>query len=301
MHALHAFSPLLQFLAVFAMFALTRYAFSTKAPATRGTLTWAAVMVALAFTPAGWVVHVGMAIGLFAVVEFLFRPLYKVRVQLARSAGFVAALCAAAMLNGQYPWVVFPLAAAVALWFLTGGPARNERKRIRAMQQGAPVGPMQQGSMTQVPVAQGPAPWRGAPAGGSQLSSYLASYLVDPRLPDEARAQLGTLDAESRNALAYLHAHSDNALLIFEIEQIRNDFAPSAVQGYLALPPGLADTEPLQDGRTGAELLVIQLQLLLDGVRAAVGEAHGANAGALLASHRFLRARFGTRSDELRL
>ncbi|WP_265447164.1 hypothetical protein [Flexivirga meconopsidis] len=296
MHSLHALSPLLQFLAVFAMFALTRYAFSTRAQATRATLTWAAVMVALSFTPAGWVVHVGMVIGLFAVVEFLFRPLYKVRTQLARSVGFLAALCVAASLNGQPPWVIFPLACAVALWFLTGGPARNQRKRLQALQQQAifQTPTFQPAAAGQFPQPQAPAH---PPVGGAQLPSYVA----DPRLPSAARELLLTLDRESRDALTYLHAHSDNALLIFEVEQITGDFAPSAVQGYLALPPGLADTEPLHDGETGAQLLCDQLQLLIDGVRAAVAEAHGTNAGALLASHRFLKERFGTRRDDLRL
>jgi hypothetical protein len=104
---------------------------------------------------------------------------------------------------------------------------------------------------------------------------------------DAIHAQLSSQEAADR--------------LIFEVEQIHDDFAPTAVRGYLALPRATADTQPLHDGKTGAQLLDDQLTLLDGALDDIVAEAGTCGADGLLASYRFLQDKFGSSRNDLRL
>lgn len=270
-------------LAIGSMMTLLGSAFVRGREAILRTVASAAVMVGLAFTDAGWVVHVGMAVLLLSSVEFLFRPYHKVRHEVQASFGCLAAVTAAALATGQFPWVVFPLGCMIVLWAACGGPQRNRRKQARALQRTARADASVQQSA--------------ARASADQLNLLFN----DRRLAAPHRQKLHALLRRADALHAELRSRDAGDRLIFQVEQIHDDFAPTAVRGYLALPRVTADTEPVQDGKTGGQLLDEQLTLLDGALDDIAAEARGHGADGLLASYRFLRDKFGSPGDELKL
>ena len=124
----------------------------------------------------------------------------------------------------------------------------------------------------------------------------------DERLPADARARLGALHFRCQESSAYLKdREQDAAGAGFMLRQIAEDYAPEAVRAYLKLPPSLANVTPLQDGKTGRDLLGEQLDLLLGAVQDIMRDAAQAGSQHLLAHQRFLKDRFAKPSDELKL
>lgn len=274
---------ILQLFAAGAIITMLTSAFRRGSQAILRTIGSALVMCGLAFTDAEWVVHVGMAILLVSSIEFLYRPYYKVRHEVLSSFGALAVVTVAGDAAGAFPWVVFPLGCMIGLWYLTGGPQRNRRKHARAVQREA--------------FAQAAAQESAAHASQAELHRLFN----DPRLPDPSRRKLHDLLRRADGLHADLRSHQASERLVFQVEQIHQDFAPTAVRGYLALPPSLADSEPLQDGKTGAVLLDEQLALLDSALDDIAAEAREHGTEGLLASYRFLQDKFGPTDNELRL
>lgn len=269
--------------AVGAFITLLTCAFRRGTEARLRTMACSAVMVVLAFTPAGWVVNLGMLILMFSGVEFLFRPLHKVRDEVITAFGCLAAVTFAGMVAGHFPWVIFPLGCLVALWYLTGGPQRNRRRQSRELQRKA---------------------FHEAAVRESTMRTTrdeLNRLFNHPRLPAQARQNLHELLRRADALHNELRSHQASSRLIFEVEQIHEDFAPTAVRGYLALPPSVADTEPLQDGKTGAVLFDEQITMMHGALDDIAAEARTHGAEGLLASYRFLQDKFGHTDDELKL
>lgn len=274
---------ILHLFAVGAFITLLTSAFRRGAEARLRTIACSAIMAALAFTPAGWVVHVGMAILLFSSAEFLYRPYYKVRDEVLTTFGCLAGVTFVGAVTGHFPWVIFPLAVVVGLWALTGGPERNRRKHARHVQRKAFHETAARESTMRT----------------SQFE--LNRLFNDPRLPNPARTNLHELLRRSDALYAELRSHQASDRLIFEVEQIHEDFAPTAVRGYLALPPSVADTQPLQDGKTGAVLFDEQITIMHGALDDIAAEARTHGAEGLLSSYRFLQDKFGRTDDDLKL
>ncbi len=133
-------------------------------------------------------------------------------------------------------------------------------------------------------------------------SGDLEALAGDPRLPGDARARLAALNLRAREAQAYLKDRDlDGAEPGFLLRQIMTDYAPEAVQAYLKLPPSLAGVTPLQDGKTGRDLLNEQLDLLLDAVRDVMVDAAQAGSQEMLAHQRFLQDKFGKKPSDFEL
>lgn len=117
------------------------------------------------------------------------------------------------------------------------------------------------------------------------------------RIPADIRERAQRLDRECVSILAYLREHGAPAEQVFDVEQIQSDFGPQALRSYLALAPGTEDTDPVLDGKTGHQLIVEQLDLLLEQVAAQLHRASRLGSDELLANHRFLTEKFGHRGD----
>jgi hypothetical protein len=83
------------------------------------------------------------------------------------------------------------------------------------------------------------------------------------------------------------------------VRRTATDYLPGTLQAYAALPPQWAQTHRLPGGRTAAQALLDQLDVLERAVRGMHDGAVGADASALLANGRFLEDRFAV--SELRL
>ena len=274
---------ILQLFALGAIITMLTGAFTRGTEAILRTIGSALVMVGLAFTDAGWVVHAGMAILMLSSIEFLYRPYYKVRHEVQSSFSCLAAVTVAGLAAGAFPWVVFPVGCMIGLWYFSGGPRRNRRKHARAVQRKQ----MQQAA-AQATVVQASA-------------ADLTRLFNDARIPSRCRHNLHDLLRRADALHAELRSHQASDRLVFEVEQIHEDYAPTAVRAYLALPPSAADTEPIQDGKTGAVLLEEQLTILHGALDDIASEARTHGAEGMLASYRFLQDKFGHTDDELKL
>lgn len=142
------------------------------------------------------------------------------------------------------------------------------------------------------------------PAVAAPEVAGLLALAHDARLPADARARLGVLHHRTSEALAYLNAHHHDGGVAgpeFMLRQIADDYAPEAARAYLKLPPSRADVTPLQDGKTGRDLLGEQLDLLLSAVQDIMAQATQASSQPLLAHQRFLKDRFAKPGDDLKL
>lgn len=130
----------------------------------------------------------------------------------------------------------------------------------------------------------------------------LLEYAGDVRLPASSRDRVGALHDRLIEASKYVQDRGlSSGLQGFGLDQIRDDFAPNAIKSYLALPPSTAQTTVLVDGKTGADLLNEQLDLLIRGVDQQLVAAAMASGDQMVAGQRFLQEKFGQRSEDLDL
>jgi hypothetical protein len=119
---------------------------------------------------------------------------------------------------------------------------------------------------------------------------------VSKRIPDAALASLHGIQATLADLLPRLRALEVSGALSVEsafiVEETLQRYLPDMLGGYLKLPSGFAQTRPLEDGRTAAQVLVEQLQLLDESLKQIAQEAFAGDAEALVNSGRFLQRKF---------
>lgn len=136
----------------------------------------------------------------------------------------------------------------------------------------------------------------------TRAESGLLDFAADTRLPAASRERVGALHDRLVEASKYVDDRGlTSGLQGFGLEQIRDDFAPSAIRSFLALPPSTAQTTVLVDGKTGADLLNDQLDLLIKGVDQQLVAAAMASGDQMVAGQRFLQEKFGQRPESLDL
>lgn len=262
----------------------------------RHALGMTAVLLVLAVLGAGWVVHPAAAISLAACFAFAGGNLFK------RHSNEGLRVLASTALFGVFGagWVFIPLVVATAISLMSnkhshprGRQRQVHAKRVRAnVAAWPPNGPWPAVSLDKQPVAT-PAP---APANLTVLAQ-------DSRLPSDAAKRAKALNLQCFETLAYIKDRGPGgARLQFEVEQIHQDFAVEAINAYLALAPGSANTVVLRDGKTGLDLLNEQLDLLSEGVHDAQQRAEELGAEQILASHTFVQQKFAqNKTTELKL
>ncbi|GGR45529.1 hypothetical protein GCM10008959_03360 [Deinococcus seoulensis] len=274
-----------QVAAAFAIAFFARTVFSPEGKTFAGVARASAVIALLAVLGAAWVVHpaAGMLLGFFGSRAFgNWRP-----AQPGLVAGLLAAVVFMALGAG---WLIYPLFFMGLAWAVSGGFGQRERAP-QAEAARPPELP------SQVP---GVSLFKSAP------DDRLNGYVQDARLPADARAQLAALNIRTREALDLLRGQGQQGSEAeYLTRAVREEYAPNAVEAYLKLPRTLADTAPLQDGKTGRALLVEQLELLLDGVQDVLNTALQSGGQELLTHGRFLRDRFARTTvnlaDDLRV
>lgn len=194
-------------------------------------------------------------------------------------------------------WLVFPMVLLTiflggGLSRCGGGSAKLDRRREHLQRRQEHLA-AQQAHWQQRYAAPAPRVDLTKPAPVESLATLAASA----RIPADVRDRAQRLDRECVSTLTYLREHGAPAAQVFEVEQIQTDFGPQALRSYLALAPGTADTTEVLDGKTGHQLIVEQLDLLLDEVAAHLHRAARFGSDALLANHRFLTDKFGPGGD----
>src|SRR5215471_5060389 len=89
---------------------------------------------------------------------------------------------------------------------------------------------------------------------------------------------------------------------LYLVQRMLDQYLPSTLDAYLALPPGASELPITPDRRTGAQVLRAQLDILEAKLDEAAEDLRQVNVDRLLANERFLEEHFGRPSQsELRL
>lgn len=119
---------------------------------------------------------------------------------------------------------------------------------------------------------------------------------VAKRVPAEALASLRNIQQTLAELLPRLHELRGSGALsapaAFAVQESLRRYLPDMLAGYLKLPPVFARTQPLKDGRTAAQTLSQQLDLLDQSLQRISREAFAGDAESLLLSERFLKEKF---------
>lgn len=299
-------------LAAFALVFWGSVIFGRRGREWRAVALAAFILVALVVLGADWAVHpaAGMLLGFFGS-----RAFHRWRMNWpALLAGLIAGAFFMALGAG---WLIFPLFVMGMIWLFTAGLSWSGGKTsgphgvppsVSALPEqggGLPMGSL--GTRAEKAAARAvrrearrqtrtrleTPPPAAVSAPDAAAADLLTAYLRDERLPGEARAQLAALNLRTREALTYLdHLGQSGSEAAYLARAVRDEYAPTAVQAYLKLPPTLANTAPLQDGKTGRDLLREQLDLLLNAVQDILKTALQAGGQELLTHQRFLEDRF---------
>lgn len=277
---------------VIAMYAANALGRSSRSA--RRSLIQIAVLVTLAMLGAVWVVQVAAGISIFAFSSVVFGRLPKVRRRLLVSA--LAILLFAAMGAG---WALYPLAALLAVRamnLLGSGSPSSGRDRCGSRNRSREAKPvdLSKSSATDSWYTES---WH-PDAAPTPAQPDISAYLHSAAIPAAAVALVREITERCGAAATYLAPQGrSSGVEAIEVERIRDDYAPEAVRGYLALPPWSAHDTVLADGKTGAQLLVDQLQLLADRLQV-IQESVALTGGEQLRTHgAFLRDRFPSDRD----
>ena len=188
-----------------------------------------------------------------------------------------------ALLMSPPAWLVYMLLFWVGLWLLFGSRGRARRRHERRARRRAQWA---QPTIDQVPSQPPPMP---VPP---PLPPPPQPVVNLNRLPPEAEKQADRI----RRKAAVLGQHPDRFPIgsrdLYTVQQTSAEYLPSTVNTYLEVPTWSVDT-PTPDGRTPAQILTSQLDLLegkLDEIAESVRKQRVDN---LLANERFLEQNFG--------
>lgn len=278
-------------------------------------VAWAAGLVVLiGVLGADWIAHpaAGMLLGYFGWRGFVNWRRHWPALPVA-----LVAACAFMIMGAG--WMVYPIMVMAVMWLasfmFTGWNWKSERQQMQngssehALPEqagGLPFGLSGKQQPEAVP-AQHPAQQTVTAKTQAQAASVapedaLTALHSNDRLPGEARAQLVALDLRTKEALRHLSAQGiEGSEAGFLARAIRREYAPAAAQAYLKLPPTRADVTPLQDGKTGRDLLCEQLDILLNATQEILDTALHSGGQELLTNGRFLEEKFGKVDKDLKV
>ena len=111
-------------------------------------------------------------------------------------------------------------------------------------------------------------------------------------MPEGAVVAVRETEDLLRPMLGYLRANPASETEMVQVRAIVQDYLPTSVDTFLALPAGFADTHRNRQGRTASEELLDQLVLLIDATAETATAVYAGDAQALTNQGRFLRDRF---------
>lgn len=123
---------------------------------------------------------------------------------------------------------------------------------------------------------------------------------VSKRLPDAAQASLLSIQATLADLLPRLRELEVSGALsvesAFTVEETLRRYLPEMLTSYLKLPAAFAKTQPMQDKRTAAQILVDQLHMLDESLKQIARESFAGDVEALVNSGRFLERKLRTKA-----
>lgn len=146
-----------------------------------------------------------------------------------------------------------------------------------------------------------------APKGSSQNSGLLSvrqnlkslQRRIAGKVDDEVERKISSIIDALLTLLSRLPQNADATdPNHYNVQQIAHDYLPGAIERYLALPPTLARTEPVTQGKTAHALLSEQLDVLDQSLGKMLTSLYRNDAQGLLIHGRFLRDKFMEHPDD---
>ena len=122
------------------------------------------------------------------------------------------------------------------------------------------------------------------------LGDEIAS--VAGRVPPEVYARLTSIWSTLREILPRLDRLPVGSPELYSVQRTVDEYLPTALNAYLALPPGYVSTQPGSEGKTALAVLLDELDLLDGQMKHAAEVIHRSEMDRLVAHGRFLRDRF---------
>lgn len=132
-------------------------------------------------------------------------------------------------------------------------------------------------------------------AGLSALKTRVATHRY--AFPPVCRQLLDDTIAAMEQVIAFVAANGHADAELRSVAAMLTDYLPTSLDTYLRLPKDYAERNP--DGRTAAEELELQLRLLRDSAKDAVGSLYRGDALQLQQQSAFLESKFGTSELDL--
>ncbi|PPK95368.1 hypothetical protein CLV92_106189 [Kineococcus xinjiangensis] len=139
-------------------------------------------------------------------------------------------------------------------------------------------------------------PDRGTGALRALEAAVRRAQAAAPDLPPGAVATVLDIAATVRPLLARAAEPGADARVVHDLHALAGEYLPTALEDYLRLPPDVAAAPTATTGRTPAEELTEQLELLREGAAGLRSDLHAADAERLSTQRRFLETKFH-RSD----
>jgi hypothetical protein len=117
------------------------------------------------------------------------------------------------------------------------------------------------------------------------------------RLPDDLAAKVVAIQATILDLLPKLSSTTIDRQDLFALERTVSDYLPQTIDNYLTLPRAYANSHVVSDGKTAAQLLGEQLDLIGEKMKEISDAVAKDDVGKLLAQGRFLEDRFGRNTD----
>jgi hypothetical protein len=120
-----------------------------------------------------------------------------------------------------------------------------------------------------------------------------AYQMTHGRLPADSQSKVAHIRAEVLELLPHAAEFPTGSQDLYVLRRMAEDYLPSTIEAYLALPATYAAERVVQDGKTPLQVMNEQLELL-DSQMAEIAEAvHRRDSDRLLANGIFLEERFG--------
>jgi hypothetical protein len=126
-------------------------------------------------------------------------------------------------------------------------------------------------------------------------------HTLSQQLPEDGHAKVGAIRREVLELLPHASTLPAGSWNLFVLQRTAEEYLPTSVDAYLALPARYATTAVLHDGKTALQILGDQLDLL-NAEMAEIGDAvRRGDSERLLIHGRFLETTFGREPNELSL
>lgn len=127
-----------------------------------------------------------------------------------------------------------------------------------------------------------------------EMQAELEQLVVRSRrnLPVELSERVESIYESIVSILPTLAKYEPGDYNLYNIRQTALDYLPEAIENYLSLAPGYANSQPVQDGKTARKLLLEQLTLLDEEMKDIVEDISHNDTQKLIVHGRFLADKF---------